>query len=380
VRLKGTRRAVIGLALAAIIVAALIPYWSAGMLIARAAGTTGWLRSVADWAALDVTQSIEQIPVRQGAIRARLFRPEGSPGRAALLVSGVHRDGIDEPRLITLARELAATGVVVVTPEIDDLVHYRLTARVTDTIEDVAGWMAARPDAFGHDRIGLIGVSFSGGLSVVAAGRTSVRDRIAYVLSYGGHGNLPRVLRYLTTGEGASHQPHDYSLAVVLHQAADLVVPAEQVALVRDELAAFLEASALHRTDPTKAKQMFAALAARPSQMPEPVATIMTHVNNRDVDALGAILRPYRPRLGQDPALSPDRSPPPVAPVYLLHGVDDNVIPAVESTRLAEHLRDKTRVRQLISPFLAHADVAGTPGMKDMWDMVRFWKGLLSER
>jgi hypothetical protein len=65
--------------------------------------------------------------------------------------------------------------------------------------------------------------------------------------------------------------------------------------------------------------------------------------------------------------------------VYLLHGVDDNVIPAVESSRLAEHLRGKTRVRHLISGFLAHADVAAKPGPKDTWDMVRFWKELLAE-
>ena len=369
----------IAVALVAIVVAVLAPYWTAAMLISRAAGIGGSLRSLSQWAALDVSHSIEQIPIRRGNIRARVFRPEGPPRNAALLVSGVHRDGIDEPRLMTLAHELAATGVIVVTPEIDDLIQYRLAARVTDTIEDVAIWMAGKPDAFGAERIGLIGVSFSGGLSIVAAGRPSVRDRVAYVLSFGGHGNLPRVLRYLCTGEGAPQQPHDYALAVVLHQAADLVVPAEQATQLREGLEAFLDASAVHRTDPDKAKELFAALGLRPSEMPEPSATLLRHVNERDVRALGAALLPHLSQLGQDPSLSPDRSPAPVAPVFLLHGVDDNVIPAVESTRLAEHLRDKTRVRHLISGFLTHADVAGTPGAKDTWDMVRFWKDLLAE-
>ena len=83
-------------------------------------------------------------------MRVRIFRPDGAPRRAALLVSGVHPDGIKEPRLVALARELAATGVIVVTPEIEDLINYRLTARVTDTIEDAAIWMVKRPDLFGH--------------------------------------------------------------------------------------------------------------------------------------------------------------------------------------------------------------------------------------
>ena len=377
--MTGAARTIIVIAMAVAIVAIAAPYWSAAMLIARAAGSTGSLGSISRWGAHSVSTSIERIPIRSGAGRARIFRPDGPQTRAALLVTGVHRDGIDEPRLVTLAQELAATGIVVVTPEIDDLIDYRLTARVTDTIEDVAAWMMAHPDAFGSAPIGVIGVSFSGGLAVVAAGRPPVRDRVAYVLSFGGHGNLPRVLRYLCTGEGAPRKPHDYALAVLLHQVAELAVPTDQVAALRQSVEAFLEASALHRTDAEKAKQLFASLQSRPSTMPEPSATLLSYVIDRNVAALGDRLLPYVAQLGQDPALSPDRSPAPTAPVYLLHGIDDNVIPAVESARLAEHLRGKTRVRPLIGGFLTHVDVAGRPTMTDTWEMVRFWKELLAE-
>ena len=46
-----------------------------------------------------------------------------------------------------------------------------------------------------------LGISFSGGLSIVAAGRESIRDRVAFVMSFGGHGDLARALHYLTSGE-----------------------------------------------------------------------------------------------------------------------------------------------------------------------------------
>jgi fermentation-respiration switch protein FrsA (DUF1100 family) len=297
-----------------------------------------------------------------------------------LLVSGVHPDGIEDPRLVNLARELAATGVIVLAPEIEDLIHYRLTPRVTDTIEAVAHWMSTRPDVSGAGRIGLIGVSFSGGLSIVAAGRPSVRDRIAYVLSFGGHGDLPRVLRYLCTGEGAPVPPHDYALAVLLHQAAELAVPQEQVPHLREGIETFLEASSLTARDPGKAASLFAAARSLQLEMHEPSRTLLKHVSDRNVPALGASLVPYLNQLGQDPALSPERSPVPVAPVYLLHGADDNVIPAVESTRLAEYLRGRTRVRQLVTPFLTHVDVADRPGVNDTWEMIDFWKAILAER
>jgi hypothetical protein len=82
--------------------------------------------------------------------------------------------------------------------------------------------MASRSDLAPDGRIGLIGISFAGGMSLVAAGRPSIRDKLAYIVSFGGHADLPRVLHYLATGEqtqlpaSATVPPHDYGVAVIL--------------------------------------------------------------------------------------------------------------------------------------------------------------------
>ena len=373
------RRTALALAAAVLLVTVLAPYWSAATLIVRAAGMSGALGTVAQWTARNVSSSIEHVSTRSGAIRARIFRPDRRAARAVLLVTGVHPDGINEPRLKNLAGELAATGRIVVTPEIDDLLHYKVTSRVTDTIEDVAQWMTRRGDLSGDGRIGVIGVSFSGGLSIVAAGRPSIRDQIAYVLSFGGHGNLPRVIRYLSTGQGGSHAPDPYAVAVLLHQSADLVAPTEQVSALREAVELFLTAAAINRTDAARAAPLFTELRSRASRMPAPSASLVAQLADGDVASLGARLAPRLADAGQDAALSPDRSPPPAATVYLLHGADDDVIPARESTRLAEHLRPHTRVRILITRFLSHADVADAPPAKDTLQMIAFWKGVLAE-
>src|SRR5689334_17843356 len=104
-------------------------------------------------------------------------------------------------------------------------------------IEDAAAWML-RTDAFhaNDGRIGMLGISFGGGLSIVAAGRPSIRDRVAFVMAFGGHADLPRTLRFLCTGvqpDGSRRAPHDYGLAIVLLGAADHVVPAPQAAPLR---------------------------------------------------------------------------------------------------------------------------------------------------
>jgi dienelactone hydrolase len=367
----------------------LTPYWRATAMILRAAGTTGLSGRAARWDGRTVVDHLDEISTPEGRIRIRTFRPSGGATHATLVVSGVHPDGIDEPRLIDLARDLAATGVNVVTPDIPDLRTYRLTARVTDTIEHAALWLTTRDELSGGRRVGMIGVSFSGGLSVVAAGRERLRDRVAYVLSFGGHGNLPRVLRYFCTGAepspgggipGTQRQPHDYALAVLLYQAADLVVPADQVDLLRRGIETFLKASALARQDQERALDVFRLGQLFQEQLPEPSATLFKYVNDRNVGALGAYLLPFLDQLGQDPALSPDRSAPPSAPVYLLHGNDDNVIPAIESELLAVHLQRHTRVRMLVSGFLTHVDVSNRPTLEETWRMISFWKAALGER
>jgi len=91
-------------------------------------------------------------------------------------------------------------------------------------IEDAASWMLSTDAWRGADgRIGLVGISFGGGLSIVAAGRASIRGHLAFVMAFGGHADLPRTLRFLCTGvqpDGTKRAPHDYGLAIVLLGAA----------------------------------------------------------------------------------------------------------------------------------------------------------------
>ena len=47
-----------------------------------------------------------------------------------------------------------------------------------------------------------MGISFSGGLAVVAAGRPTLRNHLLYVFSFGGDDDLRRVLKYFCTGKG----------------------------------------------------------------------------------------------------------------------------------------------------------------------------------
>jgi hypothetical protein len=199
---------------------------------------------------------------------------------------------------------------------------------------------------------------------------------------------MRRVMRYLATGEAPHvaglelHPPHDYGVAVILNGLADRgVVPAEQVPALRAAIGTFLTASQLTSVGKAESDPIFARAREMTSQLPEPSRTYMQYVNDRAVGKLGAVLVAHLNQLGaDDPALSPELAPPPAAPIFLLHGHDDNIIPAAESVLLGEHLRKEgVRTRVLLSGLITHASVNAAATATDAAKLISFWADVLRQ-
>jgi len=390
------------LAAAAIVLAALLAvsapfvrsYTRSAALIVRMAGLQGPVQDALEWEMEAVAAYDTRVPSRHGRLRARLYVPD-HVRRAIVLVAGVNALGIDEPRLYGLAQELANVGYAVLTPELPDLQRYDITARTTDMIEDAAVWLSGQSRLARDHRVGLVGVSFAGGLSIVAAGRPALRDRVAFVFSFGGHSDFPRVLRFLCTGMAPTppasgtaataaptepyRRPHDYGVVIVLLGLADRLVPPEQVGPLRTAILTYLRASHYDLIDKRTAAVVFAEARQMAAALPEPARSFMQQVNDRAVDRLGPTLLPYIGRDGQEPALSPERSPAPACPVYLLHGSEDNVVPAVESLWLTRHIEGRAPVRTLLSHVITHAELDSRHGWAEIWRLVDFFASLFRE-
>jgi dienelactone hydrolase len=371
------------------------PYVHGLSFVIRAAEMPGTPRRVANLDTTPVSEREITIPTRRGPLRARLYDPARSTHRVALLTSGLHPAGIEEPRLVALARHLAENGLTIVTPDIPELSQFEITPAIPDAIEQAALWLSTDAGLAPDHMVGMMGISFSGGLSMVAAGRPSLADHVAFVFAFGGHDDLPRVLRYLCTGieQPPVHQlrvdpgavqapviraPHDYGVAVLLLGVTERVAPKAQVAPLRAAIRRFLWASHLDRVDKPEADREFADLRALAKRLPEPSATLLRYVNDRDVVHLGARLLPFIGGYVGDPSLSPSKSPKPSAPVFLLHGVDDNVIPAIESEYLAENLRGHAPIRLLLSGLISQAEADRPLHAGDVLQLAGFWGDLLS--
>jgi pimeloyl-ACP methyl ester carboxylesterase len=363
----------------------------AGMvqLHGRAAGALEYERQA-------VTIEMATVPTRHGDLRTRLFVP-ARIRQAVTLMAGVNMLGIEEPRLYGLAYQLASVGVVVITPDTPDLKRFRISPRTTDMIEDSALWLSAQRRFAPSGRIGMVGISFSGGLSIIAAGRPRLRDRVDFVFSFGGHGDFSRELRFLYTGKEPTpaapaataggeatagevyRRPHDYGVVIILLDLADRIVPGEQVGPLRDAILTYLLAGHYELIDKRLAKTTFDEAIRLTEALAEPSRTYMRLVNDRDVEKLGKLVGPVVESIGGDPVLSPERSAPPSCPVYLLHGTDDTVIPAIEARWMERYFKGKTPVRVLLSGLITHAELDRQQDVREVWKLVGFLAEILRQ-
>src|SRR5688500_12158520 len=226
------------------------PYARAMALIVRVAALGGPAQAIISIQDNRVdAQPRHMVPTRHGDVPAQFYMPATVSERAVLVMPGFNSNGLDEARLAALAADIAASGYPVMALALPDLQQFRLTPAATDVIEDSVAWMVQQPQLARDGKVGIIAVSFSGGLSIVAAGRDRIRDHVQVVVSLRGQGDTRRVMTYLGTGVAPhvdgleTHAPHDYGVAVILNSLADRgVVPIEQAGALRDAIETYLRA------------------------------------------------------------------------------------------------------------------------------------------
>ena len=347
------------------------------------AGSKSWVRRLLPVRLDAVTIEDVTVPTRHGDVHARLYRSASGGSRSVAIFPGVHPGGVDEPRLAALTQRLAAAGAIVLSVPPPDLRAFRITPASTDVIEDALIWMSGRRDLARDGRVGAIGVSFSGGLLMVAAGRPSLSGKLTAAVSLGGHADLPRVLRYLCTGQlpdGTVRAPHDYGLAVMLRAALPRLVAPEDFETADRTLLMFLDAATVAPIDPVRGTTLWNEAKAAADRLDEPARTLLRLVYERDTAELGSRLLPHIDAIGADPALSPERSPATHARVLAIHGRDDNVIPSAETPLLAAYLaaHGNTDVDWLLTSVVSHATLQVEVSRLEAWRLVRFWTTLWS--
>ena len=307
-----------------------------------------------------------------GLVRARLYTPLEHPNAPALIVlHGVHHLGIDEPRLIAFASAMSACGLRVLTPELPDIKDYQIGKSSIATIGESAEWFSHRS---GDQQVGIMGLSFSGGLSLLAAADPQFSKSIKFVFAVGSQDQMQRVATYYRTGEDARPSgdpellpPHEYGPLVLEYEHLEDFVPRGDLAPLRLVLRSHLyedvpaEKAAMDRLTPHQTEE----------------ARVLMDTNSTFTRSL--LAKAEAKHVADMAGVSPHGHLGKLAvPVYLLHGEGDNIIPAAETLWMESELPTTTLKAALISPVLSHLDLDGAgPGVTDNLKLLHFFAQIL---
>ena len=314
-------------------------------------------------------------PGSYGPVRARMYTPVEHPDAPALVVlHGVHYLGIDEPRLIAFATAMSACGLRVLTPELPDIKDYHIGPNSIATIGESAEWLAAH---IGGRPVGVMGLSFSGGLALLAAADPQFQPSIRFVFAVGAEDQMQRVAAFYRTGQATAPNgtelllpPNEYGPLVLEYENLEDFVPPSDLAPLRAVLRAHLDEDA-----PDSAAEKAALAHLNPQQAGEARALMAI-----DAPTTRALLAKAEAKHVTDMArVSPHGHLGHLSvPVYLLHGAADNVIPSSETLWMESELPTTTLKAALISPVLSHLDLDGAaPGVLDNLRLVRFFAMIL---
>ena len=275
------------------------------------------------------------MPTANGPLRGKLYVPIGVKHPQGMVVAhGMHRLGIDEPRLISFARGTAEAGLAVFTPEISALADYHVDEKSVTTVCEAPAWLQRR---IGGAPVIVTTLSFSGGLALVAARNPGCASHIRTLVLFGAYDDLARVSRYLVTGRAeypdghvVALPAHPYGPQVFLYAHLSRFFPQDDLPAAHEALRYWLW------EEPENAKPWLAKLSpAARSTMEDLFANHLETLRPKMLD----VIRTEQPELA---VLSPHGQIRDLrVPVLILHGSADNVIPAAESAWLAGEIPPK---------------------------------------
>lgn len=325
----------------------------------------------------DVRSRIEKRPVAyqwEGrARRADLYRPAGKVRAGLVLLPGVAELGGDDPRLVLFAGALARAGFAVLVPELAGLRQLRVSSSDVQEVTDAFAWLVSQQEFAPAGRAGLAAFSYAAGPALLAAMDNAIRDQVGFVFAVGGYHDLRRVLTFFTTGYYVQNGRQQY--------------------LSPDDYGkwAFV-AGNLHHVRDDKDRRLLEALTRRLWRDPGAVTddlvmdlgregqSLWAFVTNRDPQLAPALLAALPAAIRQEISslnlaehdLSRLR-----APLILVHGYEDPMIPFTESISLAKAVSDR-QARLYLVHGLVHVDVS--PALPDRWRLWRAMYDLLAAR
>jgi dienelactone hydrolase len=305
-------------------------------------------------------------------LRTRLYLPTDlKRAPAMVIVHGVHHLGYDEPRMVRFAKAMAGSGLVVATPELPEIAGYEITPVSIGEIAAAADDLAARMNT---PCVGVLGLSFAGGLALEAASDPATSQHICYVVAVGAHDDMARVMKFFATdqavypdGHSEPMVSHEYGALVAIYSHLDEYFPAKDVPAAREAVRAQLF------EETPKSREIAMVMS------PQGQATMKMLLSNDLVATKAILLANLEKHRAEMDAVSPASQLYRIhVPVMLLHGAGDNVVPPSETLWLAKDIPAQYLRGVLVSRVISHVELGGNATLTEKLKLVHFVEQMLA--
>lgn len=309
-------------------------------------------------------------------------REKPCPRAAIVVVPGVVPQGKDDPRLIAFANTLARAGFAVLTPDLTGFRQLRVRPSDTREIADALVYLASRPELALNGHLGIFAFSYSVGPALLAAIEEDIREQVSFLVGLGGYHDLPRSMRFFTTGwyelAGRWHYlpPDDTGKMALVYSSLDYLAREQKNDAISDRLL-FDKMVTLRMRDP---RADLTPLAASLSSTAQAVYALAVNTDPARFSGLFSGLPAAMRADIEQLNLARQNLKPLTARLILVHGRNDNLIPCSESLALAAAVPEGQARVFLIHEVLGHVDLRISKlfsrrfWSEDIPDLLRLWQ------
>jgi len=278
-------------------------------------------------------------------IVANLYRPNDQRRHSGLILAhGAIKGGKDDRALWFAGQSLARAGYVVLVPQLDYLSKFRLHQDDIEVL--VAGFQYLARQEFSNGKIGMFGVCLSAPLALLAATEPSISRDVAVVSSWGGFYNIDDWLqaviseRYIDGGRAKPWRPRTVLMEETPKWLIELLPdPSDRVCIEK-----MLRGNS---TDSAK------------SNLTPSGQAMYELLTNRDPERVKDLWARLDPKIRQTlDSLSPHTKMAQLkTKIAIIHTFTDDVIPWVESCKLAGAIEDVHKIYFRVFGQFYHASI-----------------------
>lgn len=317
-----------------------------------------------------IAESDFSVPGNNGPVPVRMIFPRDNPAAPiVVLVHGLAPQGYRDGLLSVLADRLARIGLCIVIPNLPAAQHRLMRPSDLDDIGSAVRWSAKRSG----QRVAVFGISFGGGLAIATADMPQYSNLIKIVFSDAGYNSIERLGHYYIgdrvdrpNGQAYSESAPGSGPLLMAFQHLDEMVPADDVSAFNRLI---LSQALNHSGGPAPPDVLTPAQNRLYNDLRTAHSSAMRNKYHQLLERHQPEMRAISPR-GHMAGLR--------APLYILHGADDNSIPAGETLWTERETPSGAAVHALLTPWVAHAVLGGQVSLREKLRVGNFFSEVLN--